>query len=150
MFMRLSWKANIAAAAIVVVAHASLAHAQEVNPSTFQRPSGTASFAGQKAELVELGKKLWKAQNLGTNGQSCNTCHSNLNTYEESFRKPYPHFVQIVKDKSGADSVTAEEMVQFCVAVPLAGKLLAWDSKELAALTAYVGVRQSLFAQLKK
>lgn len=64
MFMRLSWKANIAAAAIVVVAHASLAHAQEVNPSTFQRPSGTASFAGQKAELVELGKKLWKAQNL--------------------------------------------------------------------------------------
>lgn len=55
-----------------------------------------------------------------------------------------------MKDKSGADSVTAEEMVQFCVAVPLAGKLLAWDSKELAALTAYVEVRQSLFAKLKK
>lgn len=150
MCMRFSWTAHIAAAAIVALANTGRAHAQEVDSTTFQRPAGTTPFAGQKAELIELGKKLWKAQSLGTTGQSCNTCHSSLKTYEESFRKPYPHFVQIVKDKSGADSVTAEEMVQFCVAVPLAGKPLAWDSKELAALTAYVEVRQSLFTKLKK
>lgn len=107
-------------------------------------------FTGTREALIEAGKRFWTSEKLGTNGQSCNSCHATIDTYAETFRGPYPHFVQIVKDKAGLDSVEAAEMVQFCVVVPLAGKPLDWASEELAALTAYVEYRQTLFAGLKR
>jgi hypothetical protein len=45
----------------------------------------------------------------------------------------------MVKTATGKDLfVDAEQMVQFCMINPMQAKPLAWDSKELAALTAFV------------
>jgi hypothetical protein len=40
--------------------------------------------------------------------------------------------------QAGVDSVNAAEMVQFCMLVPMQAEPLAWNSSELASLTAYV------------
>ena len=45
----------------------------------------------------------------------------------------------MVKAQIGVDlSVDAEQIVQFCMMSPMQAKPLAWDSKELAALSAFV------------
>ena len=44
----------------------------------------------------------------------------------------------MVASKTGLDSTDAEQMVQFCLLMPMGReKPLEWNSKELAALTAY-------------
>jgi cytochrome c len=45
----------------------------------------------------------------------------------------------MTEQPGGLKQVSLDEMVQFCMVVPMAAKPLAWDSKELAALTAYAG-----------
>jgi len=44
----------------------------------------------------------------------------------------------MAKDVSAIEAIDAEGMVQFCLVRPMMSKTLPWDSKELAALTAYV------------
>jgi cytochrome c len=136
--------------AALILAPAASPQAQEIDPTLISRPATSQRHTQDRNALVELGKRLWTYEGFGSNGQSCNSCHGSLDTYSETFGKPYPHFVQIVKDKAGLDQVDAEQMVQFCVVVPLAGRPLSWSSQELAALTAYVEVRQKLFAELRR
>ncbi|WP_256449340.1 hypothetical protein [Cupriavidus sp. KK10] len=38
-----------------------------------------------------------------------------------------------------------DEMIQACMVMPMAAKPLPWDSKELAALVAFMGQKQSTF-----
>jgi hypothetical protein len=59
-------------------------------------------------------------------------------SYNATFNKPYPHFVESVRLKTGLDKITAEGMVQFCMVSALGTKPLPWDSETLAALTAFV------------
>ncbi len=120
---------------------------QEIKPSDLTRPSGSTPFRDERASLVALGRKLFDDTGLSTNGMSCNSCHADFGAYGETFKKPYPHFVQMVNEATGLDQVTAEQMVQFCMMRPMANKPLAWDSQELAALTAYVEEVQKEFAQ---
>jgi cytochrome c len=61
------------------------------------------------------------------------------------FAKPYPHYVQMAKEVAGMDSITLEGMVQLCMIRPMQSKPFAWDSRQLAALTAYTGVLQKKF-----
>ncbi len=101
------------------------------------RPKGTKPYRGKRADLVKAGRTLWKDTKLSTNGLACNTCHLNGGAFQATFAKPYPHYVAMTDQKAGLKTVTAEEMVQLCMVVPMAAKPLAWDSKQLAALTAY-------------
>ena len=55
-----------------------------------------------------------------------------------TFAQPYPHQVAMPLQMSGVDQVSAAEMVQFCMVNPMMAEPLAWDSRELAALVAYV------------
>jgi hypothetical protein len=66
--------------------------------------------------------------------------------YNDTFEQPFPHFVQMAKDRAGLDQVNAAEMVQLCMVVPMAAEPLAWDSPELAALVAYVEDERERFA----
>lgn len=102
------------------------------------RPAGSKPFQGDRAALVELGKKLYADTSLSTNETSCASCHTDGAMFMDSFKKPYPHQVQMAKEVSNMDTITAEGMVQYCLIRPMMSKPLAWDSKELAALTAYV------------
>ena len=68
--------------------------------------------------------------------------NANLNP---SFAKPYPHEVAMPLQMAGVEQVHADEMVQFCMVVPMESDPLPWDSRELAALTAYTVSLQTDF-----
>lgn len=118
----------------------------KVDPKLITRPKGTKLFAGERAELVKLGKELWNSPELSTKkGVACQTCHQGNAGFMATFAKPYPHRVAMPKQRAGLKRIQADEMVQFCMVVPMASKPLPWESKELAALTAYVQEIQKTF-----
>ncbi len=121
--------------------------AGEADPLGLQtvRPSGYKPLAGD----AKLGEKLFNDKKLSTNGMSCATCHANHGAYQASFAQPYPHVVGMAKDQLGRKSVHLDEMIQACMVMPMEAKPLPWNSKELAALVAYVQVQQKTFKPSK-
>ena len=113
---------------------------KDIDPSLVKRPAGVASYSGlSRAKLVKQGEKLFKDKSLSTIGISCNTCHATNDMFKLSFSKPYPHSIGMAKERAGlSGKLHADEFVQFCMLAPMAAKTLPWDSKELAALAAYV------------
>ena len=110
------------------------------------RPKGSKPYQGDHAALAKEGERLWNEPKLSSAGNvSCATCHSGGAMFQPSFSKPYPHRVQMAVDNAGLKSITLEEMVQFCMVKPMQAKPLAWDSRELAALTAYTADVQKTF-----
>ena len=92
-----------------------------------------------EADLIARGGELWADKSLSGNGTtSCSTCHMNYGMLNASFAEPYPHPVKMATERAGLDDVTAAEMVQLCMVIPMAAEPLAWESVELAALSAYV------------
>ncbi len=83
------------------------------------------------------GEKLWNSTKLSTNGLSCATCHDGGKQFSATFAKPYPHYVAMADAQSGLKKVDLDEMVQFCMVVPMAADPLPWGSEALADLTAY-------------
>ncbi len=119
--------------------------AAAVDAKLVVRPHGTMLYKGDTAALVREGKKLFMDQTLSTNEMACETCHADLEAFSGSFAKPFPHKVAMAFDTGGINSVSLDEMVQFCMVVPMAAKPLPWDSRELAALTAYTATLQKAF-----
>ncbi|MCF6282882.1 MAG: cytochrome-c peroxidase, partial [Candidatus Polarisedimenticolaceae bacterium] len=120
---------------------------QGVSAMQITRPVGSKLYSNaSRATLVKEGKHLFNSPALGTNGLSCNTCHSGTAGFGSSFAHAYPHEVAMASDRAGVQQVSADEFVQFCVVAPLKGNALAWQSRKLAALTAYVvDVKQKAF-----
>lgn len=109
--------------------------------ASITRSAGYKPMAGDAA----LGEKLFNDTKLSTNGMSCASCHANHGAFQASFAKPYPHTVAMAKDQLGRKTVHLDEMIQGCMVMPMAAKPLPWDSKELAALTAYTASLQKSF-----
>jgi len=120
--------------------------AQQIDPAEVTRPEGVALHDAATAELEARGAELFRDTNLSTNGMACASCHADLAQYRDSFAEPYPHAVAMARDMAGLDEVTAAEMVQLCMIVPMAAEPLPWDGVELAALTAYVEAERERFA----
>jgi cytochrome c len=117
-----------------------------VDPAKFVQPRGAKLATGSKAELLRKGNQLWNDSKLGNSGLACSSCHINdVGLMNDTFAKPYPHFVSMPADQAGVKQVNASEMVNFCMVVPMQGEPLAWNSTELAALTAYVKSIQTKF-----
>lgn len=112
-----------------------------IDSRSITRPDGYKPLAGD----AKLGKQLWNDSKLSTNGMSCSSCHANHGAFQASFAKPYPHRVAMAQDKVGMKTVHLDEMIQACMLMPMAAKPLPWDSKELAALTAYTQTVQKTF-----
>jgi len=92
-------------------------------------------------QLAARGAELWADASLsGGNDTSCSTCHAGDGTalMNATFAEPYPHPVAMASERLLVDEVTAAEMVQLCMAVPMNAEPLDYASVELAALTAYV------------
>jgi hypothetical protein len=102
------------------------------------RPAGTKAFSADPAQLLAIGVKRHADARLSPAGRSCDTCHFEADSYNVTFKKPWPHPVGSVKAKTGLDAITAEGMVQFCMISAMGTRPLAWDSEALAALTAFV------------
>lgn len=113
----------------------------DLDARTITRPAGYKPARGD----VRLGEKLWHDTRLSSNGLACDSCHANHGAFQASFAKPYPHLVQMAKDRAGIKVVHLDEMIQVCMAMPMAAKPLPWKSQELAALTAYTRTVQRSF-----
>jgi cytochrome c len=119
-------------------------HAQE--RADLVQPEGWSLPAGDPAALVARGGELFADASIGESGSSCTTCHTDFENYNDTFLEPYPHFVAMGANMFERDEVTAAEMVQLCMVVPMASEPFRWDSDELAALTAYVEDERERFA----
>jgi len=98
---------------------------------------GSKELSGQAD--VALGSKLWNDRTLGKTGLACSSCHvGQYALMNATFKQPYPHRVAMPYQQAGADQVSAAEMVQFCMLVPMGTDPLPWESDELASLAAYV------------
>lgn len=123
----------------------------EVDAGKVTEPAGwKPNVAGMDdAALLQKGLELWKDKSLSKAGNtSCETCHGSATAlFKESFAKPFPHEVEMAKQKSGKASVSAAEMVQFCMVVPMGAERLNWDDARLAALARAVTEKQQEYKQ---
>ncbi len=120
-----------------------------IKTSLFTRPQGTMLAKGDQAALVKEGERLFKDKDLSTNGYSCNTCHASYGMYNETFAKPYPHKVVMAED-NGVKQIRLDEMIQLCLLAAMETKPLPWNSRKLAALTAYTAKLQKGFIAQEK
>ena len=109
----------------------------KVAAKDFMRPAGVGAPAASTAALASQGKALWNDTSLGTSGLACQSCHVGGAALNATFSQGYPHKVAMATQRAGVGSIHLDEMVQFCMIVPMQGKPLKWGSQELAALTAY-------------
>ncbi len=123
---------------VMIAAVPASAQSSRIPPSDVTRPAGTVAFKADAAKLLEVGTARHGDTSLSPAGRSCNTCHLEADSYNATFNKPWPHFVESVKAKTGLDRITAEGMVQFCMISAMGTRPLAWDSEALAALTEFV------------
>ena len=110
----------------------------------FMRQVGFAGAASTSA-LVSQGKALWNDTKLSSNGLACQTCHVNNAALGASFAQAYPHKIAMPSQMAGVGPIHLDEMVQFCMVVPMQAKPMKWGSRELAALTAYSASLQKGF-----
>lgn len=131
--------AAFAAPAAVAAGETGSPGLQTVRPANYKPLAGDA----------KLGERLFNDKKLSTNGMSCATCHANHGSYQASFAQPYPHTVAMAKDQLGRKTVHLDEMIQACMVMPMEAKPLPWNSRELAALVAYVQIQQKTFKPSK-
>jgi len=91
--------------------------------------------AGEFEDAVGSGKKLFADASLGTNGMSCNSCHTNMGTGDIPFtgRAPFPKVFSMAKKMR-----TLDQTVQGCIMGAMKGKPLAWDDAKLTDLVTYL------------
>ena len=130
-----------------VAALAAGAAAQSLDPEKVVQPDGVQLHQAPQSELLANGEAVFNDPSVSESGLACATCHGDFGQYKETFKKPYPHFVNMAKAKAGLEQVNAAEMVQLCMVVPMQADPLPWDSKRLAALTAYVKDERRRFAE---
>ncbi len=123
---------------VVFAAVSALAQSNRIPPGDVTRPAASIAFKADAAKLLEVGKARHGDTSLSPAGRSCNTCHLEADSYNATFKMPWPHFVESVKAKTGLDRITAEGMVQFCMISAMDTRPLAWDSETLSALTEFV------------
>lgn len=121
------------------------AFAQDLDPEPLTQPADV-EYAEPTEELIARGEELYNDASLGTSGNACMTCHADFANYNDTFKAPYPHFVQMAQSRAGMDEVTAAEMVQLCMVVPMMAEPLDWESPEMRALVAYVKDERERFA----
>lgn len=91
--------------------------------------------AGEIEDAVARGEKLFADPTLGTNGMSCNSCHTKMGTGDSPLtgRPAFPKVFAMAKKMR-----TLDQTVQGCIAGALKGKPLAWDDARLTDLVTYV------------
>ncbi|MBI5971450.1 MAG: hypothetical protein HY884_09890 [Deltaproteobacteria bacterium] len=129
-------KAMLIAPLLITLGFADGAAAKDKNPCMAKNPCAAKNIPIRKnpvkdpAALKETGEKLWLSVALGTSGASCSTCHPDGAGLK---KEPFPKYI-----KMPDDIVTVDQMINFCMLNPMKGKPLAWNSREMTALAAYV------------
>jgi thiosulfate dehydrogenase len=131
-------KLVLLAVVILVASVAMLACAQEEKKAE-EKIDPAAELMGS----IERGKALFDDPELGTSGQTCNTCHAKGGTVDAMLGdKPLKAFdalnTQYPKYWAMATKVmTLDQVINWCIVMPLKGEPLAWDDSKLTDLAAY-------------
>ncbi len=78
---------------------------------------------------VKKGNILFNDGNLGTNGKSCNSCHSGGKDIDGS-KKTFSIL--------GSEQDSLEDAVNFCIEMALSGKPLEKDSEKMGNMVSYL------------
>ncbi len=104
------------------------------NPCSMKDSSGNSPIRKWRLtdyeSVLDRGERLWVDSTLGKSGSSCSTCHPGgalLNA------KPYPKYIKMAND-----ILTLDQMINFCMINPMAGRPLKWNSQKMTGLAAYV------------
>jgi hypothetical protein len=73
---------------------------------------------------------LWMDASLGTSGFSCSTCHPGGAGLKNT---PWPKFISMADD-----TLTVDQMINFCMTNPMKAKPLAWNSQKMTLLAKYI------------
>src|SRR5512144_857738 len=86
------WGRRLSAAVILLAAAStvSLAQSRKIAPADVTRPVGTAAYRADAATLVVVGTKRHGDPSLSPAGRSCNTCHAEADSYNATFKEPWP------------------------------------------------------------
>jgi cytochrome c len=97
--------------------------------------------AGEAEDAIARGQKLFADASLGSNGMSCNSCHTKMGRGDVPLagRAPFPKVFSMAKQMR-----TLDQTVQACIMGALKGQPLAWDDAKLTDLVAFVN---SLYAK---
>jgi sulfur-oxidizing protein SoxA len=133
---------TIARAMLLIVACAPLLFADEIPPG--QRRSGF-SFMSADTQAIQNddtanpgmlwvldGEALWKSK-IGATTKSCADCHNDANSSMRGVAARYPAF-----DKTLGRPVNLEQRINLCRAEKQQATPLAYESRDLLALTAFV------------
>ena len=93
------------------------------------------AVAGPVEDAAAGGEKLFADASLGTNGKSCNSCHTELGKGNNKLtgRSPFPKVFSMAKKVR-----TLDQTIQLCITGAMKGPALAWDDDKLADLASYV------------
>ncbi len=83
----------------------------------------SATSPATEVPTAQLGKKLFHADNLGTNNKSCATCHPDGQGLEEI---------------DAYDDGMLKEMVNFCIRDALKGEMMDLESTEIESFLLYL------------
>lgn len=130
-----AWMKGALLGVAVVLAMASITDGAEVvqrrhlqNPKL--DPELEKKIKEETAKAVKRGDELWHDRTLGTNGMACNMCHPDAAvTHPETYPKYKQQFGRVV---------SAQQFINWCIQVPLQGKLRELGSDDLVALEAYM------------
>ena len=97
--------------------------------------------AGELEDAIASGQKLFTDASLGTNGKSCNSCHTGMGKGEIPFTGlvPFPKVFSMAKKMR-----TLDQTVQGCIVGAIKGDPLPWDDARLTDLVTYI---DSLYQQ---
>lgn len=121
--------------------------APKCSAKAIQRPAGYKPSYKLEKSMVSAGEVLFKNTKLSSNGMACATCHTAGGSYQKTFAKPYPHFVQMAKDGYGLSKVHLDEAIQMCMLGPMAAKPFDWKSVDLQNLSAFILSEQEKFSK---
>lgn len=117
----------------------------KADPRLIQRPTGYKPNYPLTAQAIKAGEAVFQNSKLSSNGLACASCHTNGQSYQSSFSKPFPHRVAMASEAYGLKSVELDEAIQMCMVGPMAAKPFDWKSTDLANLYAFISSEQQKF-----
>jgi cytochrome c len=125
--------------AVMLVALATVLAVAEEEKEMEKKPDPAVELKAS----IERGMKLFNDPKVGTSGQTCNTCHMKGGTVPgqmgdkklkafDALNTKYPMYWMMAKKV-----MTLDQVVNWCIVMPLKGEPLAWDDQKLTDLVAY-------------
>jgi thiosulfate dehydrogenase len=119
----------VASAGVAAIVATACFQTTSVNAREPFTPAELAQQSADLQKMVKMGDDLWHNGKLGTNGLACGNCHPDG---AASNAQTYPKWQSQL-----GEVVPLRDMINWCIEVPLAGKKLDVNSKEMKAMEAY-------------